>query len=180
MLSAHFIQKSDATAFLHQQPQTDTTSFILQPEDVVRETLIGQPKTPGPEQHISAEQLQSNTYGCVTRGGARSRPSQSREIPATSPRDGQGSTGANGGGGGGQSGAESSQPEDELLKIMRYLMWRQQLEDQHNKMVHEWRLLALAIDKVLFWVFLVITVVSSLSFLVIIPIQRRGFGFGFD
>lgn len=53
------------------------------------------------------------------------------------------------------------------------------LQDQHNKMVHEWRLLALAIDKVLFWVFLVITVISSLAFLVIIPIQRRGFGFGF-
>lgn len=68
---------------------------------------------------------------------------------------------------------------EEMLKILRYLIWRQDLEDQHNRIVHEWRLLALAIDKVLFWVFLVITVISSLSFLVIIPIQRRGFGFGF-
>lgn len=73
----------------------------------------------------------------------------------------------------------SSSTAEEMLKILRYLIWRQDLEDQHNRIVHEWRLLALAIDKVLFWVFLVITVISSLSFLVIIPIQRRGFGFGF-
>ena len=74
---------------------------------------------------------------------------------------------------------DSSPASEEMLKILRYLIWRQDLEDQHNRIVHEWRLLALAIDKVLFWVFLVITVISSLSFLVIIPIQRRGFGFGF-
>lgn len=77
-------------------------------------------------------------------------------------------------------GKDSSCPaSEEMLKILRYLIWRQDLEDQHNRIVHEWRLLALAIDKILFWVFLVITVISSLSFLVIIPIQRRGFGFGF-
>lgn len=76
-------------------------------------------------------------------------------------------------------GKDSSPASEEMLKILRYLIWRQDLEDQHNRIVHEWRLLALAIDKVLFWVFLVITVISSLSFLVIIPIQRRGFGFGF-
>lgn len=96
------------------------------------------------------------------------------------PNSGSAQSGPGQAGAGTGTGAEpSGQPEDELLKIMRYLMWRQQLEDLHNKMVHEWRLLALAIDKVLFWVFLVITVVSSLSFLVIIPVQRRGFGFGF-
>ncbi len=67
--------------------------------------------------------------------------------------------------------------QEELSQILKYLLWRQEIEDQHNRMVHEWRLLALAVDKVLFWVFLIITLVSSLSFLVIIPIQRRGFPF---
>jgi len=67
--------------------------------------------------------------------------------------------------------------QEELSQILRYLLWRQEIEDHHNRMVHEWRLLALIIDKVLFWVFLIITFVSSLSFLVIIPIQRRGFPF---
>ncbi len=67
--------------------------------------------------------------------------------------------------------------QEELTQILRYLLWRQEIEDQHNRMVHEWRLLALVVDKVLFWVFLIVTFVSSLSFLVIIPIQRRGFPF---
>ncbi|XP_015790530.1 acetylcholine receptor subunit alpha-type acr-16 [Tetranychus urticae] len=66
-------------------------------------------------------------------------------------------------------------PQEEIVKILKYLLWRQELEDHHNRVVHEWRLLALAIDKILFWVFLAITLTSSLSFLVIIPIQRRGF-----
>ncbi|CAG2177461.1 unnamed protein product, partial [Oppiella nova] len=66
---------------------------------------------------------------------------------------------------------------EELTQILNYLLWRQEIEDNYNRMVHEWRLLALVIDKVLFWVFFVITLLSSLSFLVIIPIQRRGFPF---
>ena len=65
----------------------------------------------------------------------------------------------------------------EMLKILQNLVRRQNLEDEHNRAVHDWRLLALAVDRVLFWIILVITVISSVSFLVIIPIQKRGFGF---
>ena len=68
-------------------------------------------------------------------------------------------------------------PQEEIVKILRYLLWRQEQEDQYNKIIHDCRLLAQAIDKILFWIFLAITLTSSISFLVIIPIQRRGFSF---
>lgn len=164
---------------------SDSTSFVLQPDDVVKEALIGQPKSPRIPNNTSGPELiemdtafnDQNSRPRARRGrrDTSGGPSNFRNTPAGAP----GGNGSNGNGDNGSAGQNSSPVDDEMLKILRYLMWRQQLEDQHNKMVHEWRLLALAIDKILFWVFLVITVVSSLSFLVIIPIQRRGFGFGF-
>ncbi|XP_053210703.1 neuronal acetylcholine receptor subunit alpha-9-II-like isoform X2 [Panonychus citri] len=75
------------------------------------------------------------------------------------------------------SGHQVDTPQEEIVKILKYLLWRQEQEDRHNKVIHEWRLLAQAIDKILFWIFLAITLTSSISFLVIIPIQRRGFSF---
>lgn len=65
--------------------------------------------------------------------------------------------------------------DDEIGQILVRLIQRQELEDIHNKVVQEWRYLALIIDKILFWIFLVMTVACSLLFLVILPAKRRGF-----
>lgn len=68
----------------------------------------------------------------------------------------------------------SKRVQDEVLRTLRYLLEKQEREDRMTRTVNEWRQMALVIDRVLFWIFLVITAVSSICFLVIIPIQRRG------
>lgn len=68
---------------------------------------------------------------------------------------------------------------DEVLIILRYLLWKTQTEDDKSRTVNDWRLLAQAVDRILFWLFTLITIISSVSFLVLIPIQRRGLSFLF-
>ena len=66
--------------------------------------------------------------------------------------------------------------QEELLDtICKYLLWKNELKNTDSHMIHEWRLLALFIDRILFWIFFFIITSSSLMFLVIIPIQQRGF-----
>ena len=66
--------------------------------------------------------------------------------------------------------------QEELLDTMcKYLLWKNELKATDSLVIHEWRLLALFIDRILFWIFFIIITSSSLMFLVIIPIQQRGF-----
>ncbi|UYV77420.1 hypothetical protein LAZ67_15000962 [Cordylochernes scorpioides] len=63
--------------------------------------------------------------------------------------------------------------QDDIFRTLRYLLARQEIEDHHLRLTNEWRQVATVIDRFLFWVFLVVTAVSSLSFLVLVPLQRR-------
>lgn len=75
---------------------------------------------------------------------------------------------------------QNSDPQsDEMLRILRFMIRKQEADELQAQRVMEWRLLALAIDKILFWVFLSVTLASSTLFLLYIPIQRRGLGFLF-
>ena len=66
--------------------------------------------------------------------------------------------------------------QEELLDtIGKYLLWKSELKNTDSLVIHEWRVLALFIDRILFWIFFIIIFSSSLMFLVIIPIQQRGF-----
>ncbi|CAG2113693.1 unnamed protein product, partial [Medioppia subpectinata] len=66
------------------------------------------------------------------------------------------------------------QAHEELLDIIcRYLMWENELKEHESSVIHEWRLLALFIDRILFWIFFIITFCSSVMFLVVIPIKQR-------
>ena len=58
--------------------------------------------------------------------------------------------------------------------LMRYFMDRQKFSDDGQAVVIEWRQLAAAVDRILFWVFCVMTCVSSALFLLIIPGYNRG------
>lgn len=70
----------------------------------------------------------------------------------------------------------SSQDNDaEIMQMLRYLMLRQETEDDCTRRIHEWRQLSMFIDKILFWIFTVVTLGTSLLFLLIIPFSRRGF-----
>ncbi|KAK8783525.1 hypothetical protein V5799_010110 [Amblyomma americanum] len=74
----------------------------------------------------------------------------------------------------GRGGGSTKRVQEEVLRTLRYLLEKQQREECLTRTVNEWRQMALVIDRTLFWFFLVITAVSSICFLVVIPIQRRG------
>ncbi|XP_054152688.1 neuronal acetylcholine receptor subunit alpha-10-like [Oppia nitens] len=67
---------------------------------------------------------------------------------------------------------------EELIDTMcRYMLWKSELKAGDSAVIHEWRLLALFVDRILFWIFFIITFCSSVMFLIVIPIQQRGFPF---
>ncbi|GFQ94997.1 neuronal acetylcholine receptor subunit alpha-6 [Trichonephila clavata] len=74
-------------------------------------------------------------------------------------------------------GSSGTKIQAEILRTLQYLLYRQEQEDYRVRVVNEWRQMALVIDRILFWIFFVVTVVSSLSFLVIVPLHRRGLQF---
>ncbi|KAH6940067.1 hypothetical protein HPB50_024615 [Hyalomma asiaticum] len=76
--------------------------------------------------------------------------------------------------GGASSSGSTKRVQEEVLRTLRYLLEKQQREEHLTRTVNEWRQMALVIDRTLFWFFLIITAVSSICFLVVIPIQRRG------
>lgn len=68
-----------------------------------------------------------------------------------------------------------SESNEIILSMLHNLMNRQRIEDDCIRRQHEWRQLSVLIDKILFWIFMIVTVFTSILFLFIIPIQRRGF-----
>lgn len=76
--------------------------------------------------------------------------------------------------GAGSGGGSTKRVQEEVLRTLRYLLEKQQREEHLTRTVNEWRQIALVIDRTLFWFFLIITAVSSICFLVVIPMQRRG------
>ena len=61
----------------------------------------------------------------------------------------------------------------DLVKILRFMVNKEEQEIQKNGMINEWRQMALVIDRVFFWLFLVAIVLSSFIFLVVVPFHRR-------
>lgn len=79
---------------------------------------------------------------------------------------------------GSSSGSQcTTRVQEEILRTLRCILQRQEQEDYRIRVINEWRQIALVIDRILFWIFFVVTVVSSLTFLVIVPFQRRGLRF---
>nr|CAH0113586.1 unnamed protein product [Daphnia galeata] len=58
--------------------------------------------------------------------------------------------------------------------MMRYFLDRQKFTEDGQAVVIEWRQLAATVDRILFWVFCIMTSVSSALFLIIIPGYNRG------
>ncbi|GIX82476.1 uncharacterized protein CDAR_122141 [Caerostris darwini] len=92
-------------------------------------------------------------------------PSSKSQVNGSSP------------GGGSGAGSSGTRIQAEILRTLQYLLYRQEQEDYRIRVVDEWRQMALVIDRILFWIFFVVTLVSSLSFLVIVPLHRRGLQF---
>ncbi|CAI4226524.1 unnamed protein product [Auanema sp. JU1783] len=63
--------------------------------------------------------------------------------------------------------------QTKLIKTLQVLIRRQQKEDDSEKMANEWRQVAQVIDRLLFWIFLVATVMITSILLVFIPAIYR-------
>jgi len=59
-----------------------------------------------------------------------------------------------------------------MLTALRRIMARYDSDDAEAQLLHEWRRLAVVVDQILFWVFLVATVSSTVLILVVIPVAR--------
>jgi len=60
----------------------------------------------------------------------------------------------------------------QMLSALRRIISRYDSDDAAAQLLYEWRRLAVVVDKLLFWVFLVATVGSTLLTLVVIPLAR--------
>lgn len=61
---------------------------------------------------------------------------------------------------------------DEIQDTLQLLLNRQRDIENDQKVTNEWRSLATRIDKILFYIFLLLTIISTLGLLVIVPLFR--------
>ena len=64
--------------------------------------------------------------------------------------------------------------EDDLVRVVRGLLEKEDMQNKEDQIRMEWKMLAETIDRCLFWTFFIITGVSTLLFLVILPYSHRG------
>lgn len=58
---------------------------------------------------------------------------------------------------------------EDILKYLKVLVIKSDAEDAENEVVDEWKQVALIVDRLFFWLFLLITILSSVVILVIVP-----------
>ena len=61
---------------------------------------------------------------------------------------------------------------DQMLTALRRIVARYDSDDSAEHLLNEWRRLAVVVDRILFWIFLVATVGSTVLILVVIPLAR--------
>ena len=71
-------------------------------------------------------------------------------------------------------GAGAEDDQDDLLRVVRGLLDKENRQQKDDQIRREWRMLAEAVDRWLFWSFLLITTISTMLFLVILPFCHRG------
>lgn len=86
--------------------------------------------------------------------GAAERPTSSRVGPASSIQ---------------RQVAFSNQ---EILRALQKVVERYELDDNEGAVMYEWRQMAVAVDRILFWVFLVGTLASTFIILGIVPLTK--------
>lgn len=61
----------------------------------------------------------------------------------------------------------------EILKYLKYLVIKSDDNDAEDDIISEWKQVALVVDRLLFWSFLLITMVSTLVILVLVPVAAH-------
>jgi hypothetical protein len=64
--------------------------------------------------------------------------------------------------------------QDDLVKVVRNLLDKEDQTTKDDQIRREWRMLAETVDSWLFWSFFLITTISTLLFLVVLPYSHRG------
>jgi len=64
--------------------------------------------------------------------------------------------------------------EDDLVRVVKGLLEKEDLQARDDHIRREWKMLAETVDRWLFWTFFLITTISTLLFLVILPYSHRG------
>lgn len=67
----------------------------------------------------------------------------------------------------------TNRAQEEIIRALKILISRQEREEAEKKRLNEWRVIAIAVDRILFWIFFLVTTVSSVVFLVILPVVKR-------
>jgi hypothetical protein len=60
-----------------------------------------------------------------------------------------------------------------LEKHLKHLINKQKLEEDRNEIINEWKLMALIMDRLLFWLFTFFTILSTVLCLIIIPLLKN-------
>jgi hypothetical protein len=60
-----------------------------------------------------------------------------------------------------------------LEKHLKHLINKQQHEEDRNEIISEWKLMALIMDRLLFWLFALLTILSTVLCLIIIPCLKN-------
>ncbi|CAF4619757.1 unnamed protein product, partial [Rotaria socialis] len=61
---------------------------------------------------------------------------------------------------------------DEIQDTLQILLNKQKEIENDQKVTNDWRALATRIDKILFYIFLLLTIISTLGLLVVVPLFR--------
>ncbi|XP_052281224.1 neuronal acetylcholine receptor subunit alpha-3-like [Dreissena polymorpha] len=62
--------------------------------------------------------------------------------------------------------------QDRITVSLKQLVEKQDLEERHQDIVNEWRFVAMIMDRVLFWLFLLAAILSSIIILIIMPLRK--------
>lgn len=62
---------------------------------------------------------------------------------------------------------------EDVLKYLKVMVAKSDAEDEETYIVDEWKQVALVVDRLLFWSFLCITIISTVILLVVVPGIRR-------
>ena len=61
---------------------------------------------------------------------------------------------------------------DEIQDTLHNLLQKQKALEYDQKVTNDWRTLATKIDKILFYIFLLLTLISTVGLLVVVPLSR--------
>lgn len=72
----------------------------------------------------------------------------------------------------GGSKAQCSKTNEDILNALRKIIERYERDDSEEETMYEWRQVALAVDRILFWIFLFGTLASTIVVLIVAPITK--------